>query len=131
MHLKASILGVLLAAAIVPHARAAVTENDFLLRNTADLVALCSAGPGDPMASAAVNFCNGFTIGVVRTLEKVDAAERSRRAMFCLPANRPSRSAAITEFVHWANADPSRLSISAEDGVATFLSTQYPCRSAQ
>lgn len=129
MHLKASVLGILLAATIVPHhARAAVSESDFLLRNTADLVALCSAASGDPMATAAVNFCNGFTIGVVRTLEKVDAAEKSRRAMFCLPANRPTRSAAITEFVHWANADPSHLSMSAEDGLATFLSTQYPCQ---
>ncbi|MGH7120273.1 MAG: Rap1a/Tai family immunity protein [Acetobacteraceae bacterium] len=128
MRARTAILGAVFAAFVMSHhAHAAVTQDNFQLRNTADLAALCTAGPADPMAAAAVNFCDGFVIGVVRAMEKVDSAEAPRRGLFCLPANRPSRSAAIAEFVHWANADPSRLSMPAEDGLAMFLAATFPC----
>jgi hypothetical protein len=106
--------------------RAAVTAADFQLRNTADLVALCSATASDPMATAAVHFCQGFGVGVTRTLEQQDAAEPSRQPMFCLPGHL-TRDQAAAEFVRWASADPSRLAMPATDGVAAFLAAQYSC----
>lgn len=128
MRARTAILGALFVAFIAPdHAHAAVTPANFLLHSTADLTALCAAGPADPMATAAVNFCDGFAIGVVRALEKVDAAEPRGRGLFCLPAERPSRSSAIAEFVRWANADPARLRTPAEDGLAAFLAATFPC----
>jgi hypothetical protein len=105
----------------------AVTADNFQLRNTGDLVALCSAAPSDPMGTAAVNFCSGFGVGVVRVLQEEDAADRSHQPMFCLPNPGPTRNQAIASFVHWANADPSRLTMPATDGVASFLASQYPC----
>lgn len=128
MRLKTSILGVLLAAAFMPHhARAAVTSDDFLLRNAGDLAALCSADPSDPMATAAKNFCAGFAVGVVRVLQKVDAAEAPRRAMFCFPPKPPTRSEGIAEFVSWVNAEPGRQALAPEDALATFLQVRFPC----
>jgi Rap1a immunity proteins len=106
--------------------RAAVTVDDFQLRNTGDLVALCSVTSADPMATAAIHFCQGFGVGVTRTLEQEDAADPSRRRMFCLTAG-VTRNQATANFVRWANADPSRLSMPATDGVAAFLAAQYPC----
>jgi Rap1a immunity proteins len=106
--------------------RAAVTAADFQLRNTGDLVALCSATSADPMATAAVHFCEGFGVGVTRVLQQEDAADPSRRPMFCLPGNM-TRDQGVVEFVRWANADPSRLAMPATDGVAAFLAAQFPC----
>ncbi|MGH7067619.1 MAG: Rap1a/Tai family immunity protein [Acetobacteraceae bacterium] len=128
MRLRISIFGILLAVVfLLPHAQAAVSRDNFLLRNTGDLTALCSAGESDPLATAARNFCEGFTVGVVRVLQKVMAAEAPRPAMFCLPAQGPTRSAGIASFVRWANAEPGRLALPAEDGLATFLKVQFPC----
>lgn len=115
----------LLAIAIPSTSRAAVAAADFQLRNTGDLVALCSATPADPMATAAIHFCQGFGVGVTRVLEQTDAADRSR-PMFCLPSGL-TRNQATADFVRWANADPSRLAMPATDGVAAFLAAQYPC----
>ncbi|MGH7103129.1 MAG: Rap1a/Tai family immunity protein [Acetobacteraceae bacterium] len=132
MQLRTSLLGLTLAAAILPgHARAQVTTENFLLRNTGDLVALCSATSSDPMAVQAVNFCNGFAVGVVRVLQKVDAAEAPHRALFCLPKKRPSRSESVAEFVRWANADPTHEAMPAEDGLASFLAAIFPCPPGQ
>lgn len=123
------ILGLLSSLVVIAPTtgRSAVTETNFLLRNTGDLVALCSATPTDRMSTAALNFCHGFGIGVVRVLQEEDAARPARRPMFCLPTSGPSRNQAIAEFVQWADADPSRLAMPATDGIAAFLAAQYPC----
>jgi hypothetical protein len=105
--------------------RSAVTEANFQLRNTGDLVALCSATPSEPMGTAALNFCEGFGVGVVRVLQEEDAAEPTHRPMFCLPGL--SRDQAVAAFVQWANSDPARLAMPATDGIAAYLAAQYPC----
>jgi hypothetical protein len=106
-------------------AQAAVTQDSFLLRNTRDLVDLCSAVQADPLYTAAVNFCHGFAVGVFRVLQEEEAAHQS--PMFCLPEPAPTRTESIARFMQWANAEPSRLAQSAPDGIALFLSQQYPC----
>ena len=112
--------------AVLGPARAAVTEQNFVLRDTGDLVALCSASQSDPLYTAAINFCHGFAVGVFRVVHEEDAARRSGK-IICLPNPPPSRNQALAAFVQWANADPSRLSQPADDGIAGFLSQQYPC----
>jgi hypothetical protein len=106
--------------------RAAVTADSFLLRNAGDLVDICSAAPADPMYTAASNFCQGFTVGVFRVLQEEDMARRSNR-MICLPNPAPTRNEGVAALVQWARADPTRTNLSAADGVAGFLSQQYPC----
>ena len=106
---------------------AAVTEDQFHLRNLGDLIALCSATQSDPLYTAASNFCHGFAVGVVQTLEKEEAAARRSRPLFCLPTPMPSRNEAVASFVRWAQANPGQMSEPAPDGVAAYLSQQYPC----
>ena len=124
------ILWLLSLLAVIPPTTGwgAVSETNFLLRNTGDLVALCSATSADPMGTAALNFCHGFGVGVTRVLQEDDAAAPSRRPMFCLPSSGLTRNQAVAEFLRWANADPSRMAMPATDGVAAFLAAQYPCR---
>lgn len=107
-------------------AHAAVNEDTFMLRNTGDLVDLCSAAQSDALYTAAVNFCHGFGLGVVRVLQEEEMAKTSRH-MFCLPSPMPTRNEAVASFVQWAKADPSRMALPPADGIATFLSQQYPC----
>jgi hypothetical protein len=41
----------------------AVTEANFTLGSTGDLVALCSAAPDNGIGTAALNFCEGYLAG--------------------------------------------------------------------
>jgi hypothetical protein len=92
----------------VASARAAVSQDSFLLNNTGALVDLCSAQQNDPLYTAAVHFCQGFTVGVFRVLRDVDEPARSQH-LFCLPNPPPSCTDAMKSFVRWATADPNRL----------------------
>lgn len=106
-------------------AHAAVTEDTFQLRSTSDLVELCSAAPQDRLGTAALNFCEGFGIGVFRVLQEVEATGKLR--MFCLPDPMPTRNGALAAFVTWGKANADKLGLPAQDGFAAFLNSQYPC----
>ena len=120
--------GVVICAAILPTAAgAAVTEATFQLATTADLVDLCTAAPAEPMGTAAVNFCQGFAVGVYRVLDEENAAKRIGR-LFCIPDTvKPSRNEAIAEFVQWAKASSDVMSQRPADGITTYLVQKYPC----
>ena len=74
----------LCAVVSIATGHAAVTEDTFLVRNTGDLVDLCTAAQSDPLYTAAINFCQGFGVGVYHVLEEEDMARRPRH-MFCMP----------------------------------------------
>lgn len=113
-------------AATVGTARSAPVQDNFLMRNTGDLVALCAAPPSNPLYTAAVNFCQGFAVGVFRVLQEENSA-RGRGALFCMPDPAPTRTEAVAQFVAWAKQKPSRLAQPPADGIAAFLAHGYPC----
>ena len=127
--LAAPVLALCLAS-LAPRARAAVTQNDFLVRNTGELVALCSASRSDPLYTAAVNFCQGFAVGVFRVLQVENAADPAHR-LFCLPSPAPSRDRSIAAFVRWAEGSSARAGLAAHDGIAMFLERRFPCHQGQ
>ncbi len=104
----------------------AVTEDQFALRSTADLVALCAADPAGPQGTAALNLCAGFGLGVYAVLAEIQSAPRATR-MFCLPTPEPTRTEAVAAFVAWGKDAPGTASLPPADGMAKFLMTQYPC----
>jgi hypothetical protein len=116
---------VVLAAALPGYAQAPVMEEHFHVRTTADFVAICSADPHDPLVTAAVNFCQGFTVGVYQTLEEEDAAVTTK--LFCISNPLPTRNQAIAAFVQWAKASPTVLSERAPDAILRYLEERYPC----
>jgi len=116
--------------ACIGSARASITEDSFLLRSTSDLVDVCSPTQADPMYTAAVNFCQGFAVGVFRVLQEEDAAKRSRH-LFCAPNPAPTRNEGIAAFVQWAKADAGRMMQPPADGIAAFLADQYKCPRGQ
>jgi hypothetical protein len=106
-----------------------VTQDNFLVKNTVDLLDLCSASQSDPLYAAAIHFCEGFAVGVYRVLDEEEAARPYRR-LFCLPEPQPTRNEAIAAFVQWAKAAPGQAEERPADSIARFLSQQYPCRGA-
>jgi hypothetical protein len=129
MRSKRWLIGAATCAALLPGAtHAGVTEATFQqLSTTADLVDLCTAGPSDPMGTAALNFCQGFAVGVYRVLEEENAAKRYGR-LFCIPNNfKATRNEAIADFVQWAKATPGVMSERPANGLTHYLETKYPC----
>jgi hypothetical protein len=104
----------------------AVTEANFALSSTGDLVALCSAAPDNGIGTAALNFCEGYLQGAV-TVEMLNMSTFRGPKLFCLPNPPPARSEAMSGFVSWAQAAPDRMSQSPTDGVFGFLRERYPC----
>jgi hypothetical protein len=47
--------------------------------------------------------------------------------LFCTPQPAPTRNETIAKFVQWASTDNGRLTPSPADGIAAFLSQQFPC----
>jgi hypothetical protein len=125
-HVAAGICGWMLCSALLPaNGNAAVSEDDFLLRTTGELVDLCKAAPADPYYTAAINFCHGFAVGAYRVLEEQNRAEMHDR--FCVPDPPPHRSDAIAAFIQWADANPDQKSQGPADSIAAYLLKQYPC----
>jgi hypothetical protein len=107
-------------------ARAALTQDSFLLRNTGDLIDLCSAAQTDPLYTAAMNFCHGFAVGVFRVLNEEDMAMPSKR-LFCPPQSPPSRIQVIADLVQWTKGRPDQMNSPPADTVAAFFEQRFPC----
>lgn len=126
------IRGAVLSAALVvlPAAFvAAATQDNFLVRTAADLVALCTADQSDPMMPEALGFCQGFGVGVYRTLEATQAG--LPRPLFCPPSPPPTRSTAIANFIAWVKVNPNVASEPPDDAILDYLEHTYPCAGAR
>jgi len=124
----AALLAIGLAIGAASPAPAAVTADNFLLRTTEDLVALCDAKQGDPQGVAAIHACQGFIIGVYQYHESINAGPGARR-VFCVPAEgAPNRDLAAQMFVAWSRTHPQHLNDRPIDGLARFAVDTWPCR---
>ncbi len=116
-----------LAAACLPAAARATSEAEFHVRTTRDLVALCSTPTSDPLATAALNFCEGFAVGAYQYHQVAEAATQVK-PLFCMPSPAPSRNEAIAQFVAWSKLHAGALDKPPIEGMFSFLKDQYPCR---
>ena len=113
------------AASTVPGSpQSPVTTDNFLLRNTADLVSLCSAQAEDPNRIAAIHFCEGFILGV-RHYDDVSAASLQSR-FYCHP-ERSTRDEAVRLYVKYHREHPEFQGESAIDGVIRAAMALWPC----
>jgi Rap1a immunity proteins len=109
-------------------AEAATTETNFQVKTTRDLVTLCATPASDPLATAAVNFCEGFAVGAYQYHVVAEAATKAK-PLFCFPSPTPSRNEAIRQFIAWSDQHSDVLDRPAIEGMFTFLKDRYPCRS--
>jgi hypothetical protein len=109
-------------------ARAALTENDFYIRNAADLVELCGVSADDHLAREAIHFCHGFVSGAWQYYRSVNSGPQDEK-LVCPPDPPPTRNQAVELFVAWAKA-PERAAYLQEPAVDTmfrFLIETWPC----
>ena len=116
----------LIAAGSAPGAP--VTQDDFLLATTANLVSLCAAVRTDALYTQSQNFCHGFIVGTYRVVAVEETDSRTRHRLFCLPDNAPSRAETVDAFVQWATGRPKTLESNPTDGLVEYLATAFPCK---
>jgi hypothetical protein len=103
----------------------AAPESRLDVKTAGDLADLCAAPRTDPTGPEQQNFCHGYAQGAL-VMELQREASIGRR-LICLPTPAPTREATMAEFVKWTRAIPKNQSLSATDGLFTFLSQRFPC----
>jgi hypothetical protein len=123
---KATVLAAALCLTALP-AAAQVTPENFAGGRTSDLAALCAAGPSDPNAVSAVNFCHGYLMAIAQFHAELTREDGPMNPFFCLARPLPTVSAITAGFVTWARANPQYAQSSAAEGVVRFASDTNPC----
>ena len=122
----ACVMGIAFLVALSSGARANVTEENFRLDTTRDLVALCGVDAEDPNAVAAIHMCHGYVTGLVHFHIVMGRALEGR--VYCMKDEaRPTRDQAVSMFVGWSKAHPEYDSTEAVDGVLQWAADTYPC----
>ena len=120
-----SLAALIIAACLAPPAFGAVTDDDFTLKTTANLLNLCAVRPDDPRAKEAIHMCHGYLLGAFHYHE---AELPSNERLVCLPEKRPARNEAIAMFVEWAKARPQYLNELPVETEFRFLTEKWPCK---
>ncbi len=119
------LLLVLLALPAV--AASAVSEKDFLVKTTQDLINLCTAIPDDPLYPQAINFCQGYLVGAFHYYEASTSGPKAAK-LVCQPDPPPSRNDAIKMFIDWAKAHSQYLKDRPVETEFRFLMEKWPCK---
>ena len=120
------LLPIIVVALPFATASRATTEDQFLLRNGADLVALCSTPTSDPLYGAAIHMCHGFGAGTYQTIQAMGRHEKLD-PYFCPPGTQLTRNQGVQMFLDWAKLNPQRLSEPPVEVLARFLIEKFPC----
>jgi len=108
-------------------ANAQVTQENFLLRTTGDLVALCGVSASDPKAGAAIHFCHGYYTGLDQFAEVT--GRPFRNTLYCPPDGlKLSRDQVVGMLVEFHRKNPQYASESPFDGIARWLVATWPCK---
>jgi hypothetical protein len=119
----------LLSAALVclPLQSKAVTQDNFLARNTQDIIELCSVAPNDPLYVPATHFCQGYLVGIFQYQDHFFRGP-GLTPMVCPPNPKPSRNQTIANYVAWAKSHPQYGNESAVGSFMRFLIEGYACK---
>ena len=125
---KKLILLMVLFGFLVPRlAGAAVTDEDFVLATTQNLVNLCSVSASDPRAKEAIQMCEGYMLGAYHYYLATNSGKNDMR-LVCMPNPTPSRNEAAAMFVEWAKANPQYMKEAPVDSEFRFMSAKWPCK---
>ena len=112
-----------------PGAAGAVDSSNFVLNTTQDLYQLCSTPNNDPLRTAAINYCEGFLLGVV-TFQNAIADANANKRLICYPQG-VTRDQGIQAFVTWAASHQQAqkfMTDSALMGALRGLASKWPCK---
>ena len=118
---------VLAALLCAPGWAGAVSEDDFELDTTADLVELCTVPSSDPLHREAVSFCVGFLVGAYH-YHVAQNAGPTGNPMVCPPDPPQKRSEVGEMFLDWVKKHPQYMGDEPVETWFRFLIETYPCK---
>jgi hypothetical protein len=108
-------------------ARADVTSENFMLRTTSDLIALCSVSRNDPNAMAAIHFCEGYYLGLDHFAEAI--GRPFRNTLYCPPENlQLTRDQVTGMLVTWHRQNPQFGGEAPLNGIVRWAAATWPCK---
>lgn len=117
-------LGLLAVVGLPAHA---VTEEKFVVKNTADLVDICTTPKTDPYYTAAINFCHGYLVGAFHYQDALYSSPKAK-PIVCLPDPTPSRNEGVAQFLKWTETHKQYSKDLAVDAFGKFLAETWPCK---
>jgi len=114
------------AALLSPGVYAGVTEQDFVVKTTRNLIDLCTAIPEDPHYHDAIHFCQGYLVGAFH-YHQAETANKPELKMVCFPEPKPTRNQAIEQFIAWAKQHPEYMNELPVETEFRFLAETWPC----
>ena len=126
MRLKTSSLLFVLVF-LLPVFAGAVSEKDFEVQTTQNLINLCTTPVDDPLHNHAVNFCHGYLVGAYHYYEAISLGPKGIQ-LVCLSDPLPSRNDTIVMFIEWVKTHPQHLGETAVETQFRFLMEKWPCK---
>jgi hypothetical protein len=113
---------------LLPTVALATDSANFTLKTTEDLYTVCSTANGDPLRAQAINFCEGYLLGVVSYHDAI--ADRKHLHRFvCYPPT-ATRDEGVQAFIDWAAShqqDQELMNAPAVVGAIRGLASKWPC----
>lgn len=113
------------AAALMAATSHAQMSDEFRVRHTADLIAVCTKAPSAPDYASAIAFCHGILSGAYGYY---DAATPTGDRFVCATQPYPTRTKVMNDFVVWTKARPQHMPNHAIDTLFIYLAEAYPCK---
>ena len=104
-----------------------VTEKDFEVQTTQNLINLLTSDPDDPFYQQAINFAHGYLVGAFHYYVAVSSGPKGTK-LVCFPDPQPSRNEAISMFIEWAKAHPQYMNERPVETEFRFLMETWPCK---
>ena len=112
-----------------PSLALAIDTSDFTLETTEDLYRVCSIAPNDPLHQQAIDFCEGFLLGIVSYHDAITDREHLKR-FICYPPT-ATRDQGIQAFIDWGAAhqqDQKLMNEPPVKGAVRGLAAKWPCK---
>jgi len=122
------LLGIV-ALSLLPSYAQAIDETRFALKTTEDLYRVCSTAADDPLHLEAINFCEGFLLGVVAYHDAV-TDRRNLQRLICYPET-VTRDDGVRAFNEWAathQTDQQFMNDPPAVGMVRGLAHKWPCK---
>jgi Ssp1 endopeptidase immunity protein Rap1a len=117
------------ALSLWPTLAQATDAANFALKTTEDLYRVCSAPADDPLHREAINFCEGFLLGVVLYHDAVTERHDLKR-LVCYP-QAVTRDQGVQAFLEWATRhqeDHKFMNDPPVVGAVRGLAAKWPCK---
>jgi len=112
---------------LLPGAVGAVTDDDFQVKTTQNLINLCTVTASDPRHEQAIHFCHGYLVGAYHYHLAQTEGPGGKR-LVCIPEKSPSRNEGVAMFIEWAKGNPQYMKENPVETEFRFLTEKWPCK---